>query len=549
MGACCGSSPNILVRHEGKEQRFDHIIDINVLRTRITDHFKISDFDLYIDGRPISTNEEFRRHLNSRTLVEIDSIKKIKPIEKPPVKIVDPISLKVPSQYENCVNEIVDKSGERLTTNVALSSSYVIIHEKYLPEKPNSVYLKSNPQNKKMKFFRENEPFIIYKLQGEEVESIEKKNIGKLVKKATIASNNKVDITQAEQVSEYKSPKDLNDNYLGFPVFHKNFLIGFVSKISGKNVTLVDPGTILPEIKNSPKSSLEPIKVKINSIDFENSPKPVESEIEEVIINSKERDFQDKEIDSVSEMTIDMSPGSPDQYSYYLSLPNRLYSYRSTNLFTNWVNLRGNFQEGGSFTSSPIGLYYIGQKAAKIINEGKIEDLTDLKNSHLFHSAVWHQDTLYVIGGVDTTSVEYLENDSWTPGPELLFSVQNSAVCSTGNFIYLMGGRNAYGLTNSVLKLDKIWEELSWKSPWKLEGMGLIYSKDCFILFGGCGKSLKNNKYCEIDLNGKENSRAELPATGFFARKAFGKVEDTYSFLVSEHTALEYSFCFKLVSL
>ena len=124
---------------------------------------------------------------------------------------------------------------------------------------------------------------------------------------------------------------------------------------------------------------------------------------------------------------------------------------------------------------------------------------------------------------------------------------EGAAVCSVENDIYMIGGREEASLVDTVLKLSRTWEILSWKAPWRLEGMGLFYTENSLILFGGVGKMIANKKYCVMDLQGKELRKGELPVGGNFNGKTVTFSEGIYSVMVSDSQILEYQTCFKLV--
>lgn len=229
----------------------------------------------------------------------------------------------------------------------------------------------------------------------------------------------------------------------------------------------------------------------------------------------------------------------------------RLIIYNDKDFRLSCMNINLEIGSGATFTSTPYGLVVVYKNIAYNVAL-EVEKIAQLNYEHVNHSSVWHKDRLYVISGKDCKEVEFFDNgNTWRqvrPLPRA--AKQNAAVCSVQDSIYLMAGFDNDRLSNSVLKFTKKWKILSWVSPWKYNGMGLLTYKNNLILFGGSAESSKNRKYCELDINGNKIKEEYLGETGDFSNMSFGEFEDSKYFFINKNYLLRFSTAgeFRIVS-
>jgi hypothetical protein len=135
MGGCCGSGAKMIVKYENRQEKFDHIADIEILKLQITERLSLPFFDLLIDGKPILRNEDLRVHLHSRALVEILVLKKEPIIERPAVKEtcveVKP-TVRVPPSFESFLYKIVDWNNNEVASTLMLPGGHFVINKNSL---------------------------------------------------------------------------------------------------------------------------------------------------------------------------------------------------------------------------------------------------------------------------------------------------------------------------------------------------------------------------------------------------------------------------------
>lgn len=564
MGGCCGSGSKILVKYDGRQEVFDHVADFNSLKLHITEKLQVPYFDVLIDGKLISSNEEFRPFLHSRTMIEITVKKKEPELIKPPVKQTEAskIQLKVPSQLEEHLYEIVDKSEKPMVSTILLSNCHLLVHKQYVPKVQTSLSFKPGDEKEKMIPVQEYGNFLLYKIERMDHPSLPLENCSDFTKKAQIHSNKIVNLVQNKHTPNLYEPSEyLNSNYLGFPVFKKSQLVGFISSVTENSATIVSaseivnkfiPSTIKQKKTGDPKPIIAP-KIPITAIKFVNSPERPPVIRETIEINRDVRAFQEKEggdEEIVMEMNFDFGAKGPEQFCYGFFPPNRLLSYNSTHLSMNEEKVALKIEEGASFTSTTKGLLVVSGKSSWLVNHGVLEPLEDLKFEHNFHAAVVHKNKFYMISGRGCINVEFLDEQqpNWTSAQSLQVSRENAAVISNNEYIYLAGGKEGHNLIDSVLRFKRNWELLTWVVPWKLEGMGAVLLSPHLIFFGGYGKIMTNHKFAMLNLDGKELNRGELPATGFFSGKSVGLCDGVYSFMIDQGQVLEFQHNFKLVA-
>ena len=568
MGGCCGSGTKIRVNYEGHQEVFDHVADIDVLKMQIHERLQVRYFDIVIDGKLISTNEEFRPLIHSRTLIEITIKQKEPEVVPPPVKPsaeASKIQIGVPKKIKGFLYEIVDKAKKPMLSTLLLDKSYLFVHKQYVPKVPTSLSFSYEEEKLKMNPVKEFDNFLLYKLDRDDLPSMPIESCVDFTRRGKIHSNKVVPLVQDRDNFQVYHSNDtyLNSNYLGFPVFAKSTLIGFVDSVTETTATLVSaksivcdyiPSTIKVKRKIEPRAMMAP-KISLTSINFQGSPeRPVQYSEQFDIPNRKAMQEKEGDFEEEGEIIMDVNIGialkTPDNFAYSFVSPDRLISYNSQGFGITVTKIELQVLEGATYTATPQGLMLVaGRKVWRVNGAGK-EALNLLQYDHRFHAAIWHNNRMHVISGRDITKVELLDDEgNWVTGPALPVPRENSAVCSVGDFIYLAGGKEIGGLVNTVMKLDRTWEMLPWILPWRLEGMGAIYSGENFIIFGGTGKAMANNKYAVFDSRGKETSRGELPVSGVFAGKSFGFYDGVYSFMISETEILEYQNCFKLVAI
>jgi len=140
--------------------------------------------------------------------------------------------------------------------------------------------------------------------------------------------------------------------------------------------------------------------------------------------------------------------------------------------------------------------------------------------------------------------------DKWKMVSDLPDSRKNAAICSAGEYVYLMGGEVNGKVDNSILRFKQTWETISFTLPFPLMKMGLIFSDRKFVVFGGSMEKVFNDLFYILDENCKLSAKGEFPITGCFNDKPIGVMNETYSILINQNEVLEFSSgFFKLVKM
>ena len=436
MGGCCGSGTKILIRFEDKEQLFEHVADIEVLRLNIVERLQIQTFDLFIDGKLISTNEEFRQYLHSRTLIEISIKKKLVEVIKPPVKEkaeASKIQVQIPKKYSECLYEIVDRAEKPMVSCILLSNSYFLVHRQYVTKNSSHLSLKYKDTKEKLIPLLEHQEYCLYKIENESYNSFPNESCINFTNRAKILGQKNIELTQSKDNPEFYVPSEyLNNNYLGFPVFSGKSLIGFISSVTENSATLCSasfivneliPSTIKPKkkVEVREKFQLAP-KVSIGNIKFANSPeRPVPLEETEFLHPSRklyqESEAGDEEI--VIEMNIDLGQRNTlnlgqrtaNEYTFVFIKPDTLIAYHPSSFAGIVIKCDVPSGEGLSFTPTESGMIMVvGITALKMSFNGQ-EKLNNLQYEHNYHSAIFHKSRLYILGGRNTLKVEILDAD------------------------------------------------------------------------------------------------------------------------------------------
>lgn len=563
MGAICGTGSKFAVQLKDQREEVDRSEDYQILKMRIQEKMQVQTFDMFIDGKLITSQEELKPFLETK--VELEITIKEKQLEKvlPPVKPVAApakIEVRAHAKVQDALHTVVDKTETPMFSTMLLLKQYLVIHKRYVPKNPSALFFKYKDNVKeKMIPTLEFSDFWLYKIEMEEYPSLSEDHCVRLTRKAKILGNKPIDLAQNYNKHEhYKASEYLNENYLGFPVFSKYNLVGYVKTVTDDNIILepinhiiktVIPSTIKvrssnrgekrkgPTIPESVMKMLRPGS-PLKAIDIKPAPK-----------NDYEMKFAEKPKPLEAALTLDTATSVPENYSYLYLPSGSIATYHNRQLSPVVTKIILDINRGATFTTTPEGLFVVYKTRCWKIGEHKIE-LNQLGFSHRFHSAVWHKNTMYVISGKDCTKTEFLDHEMlWQKDADMIVAKENAAVCSSGESIYLAGGREAEIFTDTVYKYTSQWEELSWKIPWKLEGMGMLWSSNQLIMFGGFGKVLKNGMFITYDATGKEIIRGELPKYAFFSDKSFGCHDNSHYSLIAKDIVLEYSNCFKLVFL
>lgn len=563
MGALCGSGSKFVIRSKEQQEELDREEDFEILKMRIQEKMQVQTFDMFIDGKLIANQEDLKPFLASKVELEV-TIKEKQP-EKvlPPVKPVAApakIEVKAHPKVQEALHTVVDKTETPMFSTMLLLKQYLVIHKRYVPKNPSALFFKYQDNNKeKMIPTLEFSDFWLYKIEIEEYPSLNEDHCVRFTRKAKILGGRPIELAQNYNRHElYKASEYLNENYLGFPVFSKYNLIGYIKSVSDDNIILESVyhivKTVIPStIKVRKNAKLEKRKgptIPESALRMLRPGSPVKAiEIKPAPKNDYEMKFTEKPKPPEPALTLDTATSIPENYSYLYLPSGSIATYHARQLSPNVTKLMLDINRGATFTSTPKGLLVVYKTRCWRINEHKVE-LNQLLFSHRFHAAVWHKNALFVISGKDCVITEFLDQDmNWQKAEDMIVAKENSAVCSTGDCIFIAGGREGEVFTDTIFKYTNQWEQLSWKIPWKLEGMGMLFVKDQLIMFGGFGKVLKNGMFLVVDQSGKESLRGELPKYAFFSDKSFGCHDDVYCCLIAKDTVLEYSNCFKLVVL
>lgn len=480
---------------------------------------------------------------------------------------------------------VLDKQGNFMMPWVLISNKFVLVPKQLL--KAGDEILSLNVLSEKFKLekfsveksdFFEVHGFAVYKIETETTECLDQDLIIEPRKKGKIYFGEGHSVSVKRKNDEmFQVSQALDSHFQGYFVITRGKITGMVLKLQGYEVTIVSGPMLkdkLSQIKKSKslelqESPLTKSKVKKNyplispsAISFKNSPEYVhQSENkfeEEIIIAEKPKSFleagndPDNEVQGEIEfnLTLTSQPDlQPENFSYAF-INNKLIKYSSVLYKPIIIDKHLSMQEGGSFLTTPQGLVYtIGELALVIAEED--QKLQRLNTQHYFHSSVWHQNAIYVISGENNVEVEKFSfnEQAWEIVPSLNQPRVSAAACSTGNFIFVMGGVVEGRIVKSILKFAQVWEEIDASLPIPIRGLGLFVDRDQFVVFGGKGESGFVGKYFLMDLNFKVKMTAEFKMVGEFSQRSVGVANGGYSIVISEENMIEYSNgLFKVVS-
>jgi hypothetical protein len=233
----------------------------------------------------------------------------------------------------------------------------------------------------------------------------------------------------------------------------------------------------------------------------------------------------------------------PEEISYMFSR-NSLLKYSNKYYKAQKIDLELNPKSCSTFTTTSQGLAIISGTSAQLIRDSEKIDLPNLKHHHMFHSTVFHQDRLFVIGGQNCSAVESLDLSNfyanWKEEIETPVIFQEAAACSDGKNIFVISsGLHDHGKP-SAYKFDGRWEFISWQVP-EFAGMGMIYFEEMFVLFGGQGKNVRNDCFYIFDRQGCVVSVKEFQMPGVYYNKAIGRSEDIFCIGTDYQYFLEFS--------
>ena len=270
--------------------------------------------------------------------------------------------------------------------------------------------------------------------------------------------------------------------------------------------------------------------------------------------NSGQGQEGDFEENFKGEFSLDLNPVNieiENEEISYILIDSKLLKFSSKHYSPEIIKLPLNYDEKSSYSTTPAGLIAVSGKKAYLIKDAEITELHSLSTVHHFHGSVIHNDRLYIISGVGTEAVEFLDvnnlNSNWKLESNLPEIREKPAVCSSGDSIYVIGGEFHGSVTGTVFKFNSKWQTLTWTVP-KAMGMGAIFTKNSLVIFGGKGVSAYNDFYYNYSINGERISTQEFPTPGLFHNKAIGRQNSVFSIVLSATQSLEYEDTFKLVS-
>jgi hypothetical protein len=179
--------------------------------------------------------------------------------------------------------------------------------------------------------------------------------------------------------------------------------------------------------------------------------------------------------------------------------------------------------ENFCITPTPIGFIIHQNDEIYNFNLLTLQDLPKAPSNHLNHAGLLHKSFYVAIGGQKNMNVESLHLHSlrWSKLPPLPFPIEWPGACSSGDFIYVVGGKIEEKSVNSVWKFEREWKLLNWKLPWNTIGPGIIAIGQEIIVFGG--QQGEKTQYFVIE-DEKEILNGLLGFTAFFHGRQCGKV-------------------------
>lgn len=569
MGACIGNRLTIKVKCKNKEHIFSSIFDFTVLRMEIQEKLKIGiSFDCFVKKKLVSNMTEYQACIAGKKKIKVIVKEKQVELIPPPVKpvaVAAKIEVKAHKKVSQFLYTLVDKTETPMFSTMLLSKTYVVVHKRYVPKNPVSLFFhtKTIPKEK-MDPILEFSEFWLYKLTSTGHPSLPRSLCRRFERKGKILGNPTIELKQDFNVQHlYKAPEYLNSNYLGFPVFYRHNLLGFISHVQEDNITLesaynlvhvVIPSTIKVR-SNLDTRERHPPRPPSELSKYHPAPPPpdeVDLEYERRIKLEKEDPYlREEELKELEvSLNLDIGQSSPDIFSY-VYMNNFLIIYSNRNLKPKVVKMELEIEaEQASFTTTPEGLIVVFENKAWVIDENGKKNFPSTLFQHVKHSAIWHKSKIFVVSGENCNKVEFFEfplqedeeENVWNKAPDLPASRENFGICAYGEFIYVFGGKDGHSLCDSVFRLQlKEWETLNWKLPMRLQGIAVICYNHQFVIFGGKGKVVVNKKFFVLDENGVEKSKGDVPLFGMFSGRSIGFADDIYSIIVTKNKVLEFS--------
>ena len=566
MGACIGAGIRIRVKCKKQKIEFSGVTDFVILRMRIQEALRIgSSFDLFVKGKLIGNMDDYRRLLDKKQIKIIVKEKQVDLILPPikPVAVAAKIEVKAHKKVSNCLYTLVDKTETPMFSTMLISKSYLVVHKRYVPKNPASLFFhsKSNPKEK-MDPILELPYFWLYKLNSKHHQALSRKFCRKFERKGKILGEPTIELKQdLNNHSLFRSPEYLSSNYLGFPVFYRHHLLGYIAQVQDDNITLESafdlvwvtiPSTFRQRGNTEVRERVPP-QMPPKLMKFHPEPPPpdlIDVEYDRREMQEKEDPFfNSEEINELEiSLNLDIGQSSPDTFAYaYLNGVLIMYSNRTFKPKLVKIDLPN--EDGVSFTNTPEGLIVVFEQKAWIVTEPGKKALSGLLTSHVRHGAVWHKSKIFVVGGTGNNKVEYFEfpikenpeENVWIKVPELPSAKEQFGICSTGEHIYVIGGREESGPSDTVYRLLlKEWETLPWKLPQRLEGIAVAYINKQFVVFGGKSKVMLNRKFYVFDENGAEKTKSDIPITGSFNGKSIGFADDIFFIIATKNKVLEF---------
>ena len=480
---------------------------------------------------------------------------------------------------------VVDKQGNFLMPWVLISTKFVLVPKQLLKAGDETLGLNVLSEKFKLERFQvdksdffEVHGFSIYKIEAELTESLDEDLVVEPRKKGKIYFGEGHSVSVKRKNDEiFHVSQAIDSLFQGYFVVARGKITGMVLKVHGYEVTLVSGLMLKDKISQIKKSKglelqeshFAKSKVKKNyplispsAISFQNSPEyisraPKEFE-EEIIIAEKPKSFLEagNDHEDAFEGEFEFNPTLtsqpdllPENFSYAF-IDNKLIKYSSALYKPIIIDKHLSMQEGGSFLTTPQGLIYTVGELALVVSE-EDQQLQRLHTQHYFHCSVWHQNAVFVISGENCVEVEKFSfaEGAWEIVPSLSQPRVSAAACSTGNFIYVMGGVVEERIVKSILKFAQVWEEIEATLPEPMRSLGLFADRDQFVVFGGKGQSGFVGKYFLIDFNFKVTMTAEFKMVGEFSQRSVGVADGGFSIVISEDNMIEFSNgLFKVVS-
>lgn len=566
MGACISPGIRIKVKCKKQSAELTGIADYVILRMKIQETLRIGpSFDLFVKGKLVASMDDYRRLLDKKSIKIIVKEKQVELIPPPvkPVAVAAKIEVKAHKKVSNCLYPLVDKTEAQMFSTMLISKCYLVVHKRYVPKNPASLFFhtKSNPKEK-MDPILELECFWLYKLNTKTHPSLSRKFCRKFERKGKILGDPVIELKQDfNNLSLYRSPEYLSTNYLGFPVFYRHNLLGYIAKVQDDNITLFSAYDLIWEIipstikstGNVEKRERFPPKPPLELIKYHPEPDPpdqIDLEYDRRVLQEKEDPYFDpQEINELEiSLNLDIGQSSPESFAYgYFNGVLIMYSNRTFK--PKLIKIELPDDPSLTLTNFTDGIIAVYQQDSWIIGENGKKPLRTLLSSHVNHGAVWHKSKIYIIGGTNSNKVEYFEfplseefeENVWVKAPDLPAIKESFGLCSVGEYIYVMGGKEESGPSDAVYRLMiKDWEVLPWTLPQRLEGIAAVFYNKQFVVFGGRSKVMINRKFYVLDEDGNVKIMKDMPMFGNFSGRSIGFADDIFFVVATKNKALEF---------